>query len=107
MAENWLSRVISEDKTLVPEGSQWSSAMPGCGGWVVSRMQLVVRAENHHDLAFLAYFRNLWAVQHAAPVRNGHLPRLCISDCPLAEGFCGHRAEDEGSEACGLVEIAV
>lgn len=91
--ENWLSRVICGDSTVFPEVSERSSTMPGWCGWMVSHMKPVVRAEEQYDLAFLAYFRNLQAVQFAAPVRNGHLTGPCIPNYSLAAGSCGHLSQ--------------
>lgn len=87
--ENWLSPVIRGDRTVFPEVSEWSCAMPGWCGWMVSHMQPLVRVEEQYDLAFLAYFRHLQAVQFAASVRNGHYSpatRSCgyLSQKPVA-----------------------
>lgn len=91
--ENWLSQVICGDRIIFLEVSEWSSTMPGWCGWMVSHMKPVVRAEEQYGLAFLTYFKNLQAVQFAAPVRNGYLPRLCIPNYFLAAGSCGHLSQ--------------
>lgn len=75
--------------------------MPGWIGWTPSDTRSE-RLELRGDLAFLGQFRS----SVCAPVRNGHLPGPCLSIYLPATGPVCHLAEDEVSEACGLIEIA-